>query len=374
MSRVVILLLLCSMLSSACNTRSYNPKASDEVTMLVGTYTSPDGSKGIYSYRFNQESGEITPLSEVEVNNPSYLTLSADNRYVYAVSEARDSAAVVTAFSFDPKDGTFKMLNKQRTFANSPCYIITNGKRVITANYGGGSVSVFPLRYDGSLDSMSAVYEGEAGGPDPKRQAKAHVHCVRFSPDSSYVFATDFGSDRILRYAYNPKEEQLFPLSDSIQLAPGSGPRHLTFSPNGKQAYVINELSGMVDVLNYSNGNFTVVQSVVSDTLAARGSADIHLSPDGRYLYSSNRLQGDGIAIFEVSPEDGTLTRVGYQPTESHPRNFNISPNGKYLLVACRDGNVIQIFARDLSTGELKNTGQELRMSKPVCIKFANEE
>ena len=374
MSRVVILLLLCSMLSSACNTRNYTPKASDEVTMLVGTYTSPEASKGIYSYRFNQETGVITPLSVVEVNNPSYLTLSADNRFSYAVSEARDSSAVVPSFTFGPKDGTFKLLNKQRTFANSPCYVITNGKRVITANYGGGSVSVFPLRYDGSLDSLSAVYEGEAGGPDPKRQAKAHVHCVYFSPDSNYVFATDFGSDRILRYAYNPKEEQLYPLADSIQLAPGSGPRHLTFSPNGKQAYVINELSGMVDVLNYANGNLTVTQSVVSDTLSARGSADIHLSPDGRYLYSSNRLQGDGITIFEVSPEDGTLTRVGYQPTESHPRNFNISPNGKYLLVACRDGNVIQIFARDLATGELKNTGQELRMSKPVCIKFANEE
>ena len=129
----------------------------------------------------------------------------------------------------------------------------------------------------------------------------------------------------------------------------------------------------MVDVFDYANGNLTLIQSVVSDTLSARGSADIHLSPDGRYLYSSNRLEGDGIAIFEVNPEDGTLCRIGFQATESHPRNFNLSPNGKYLLVACRDGNVIQIFSRDLISGELTNTGQELRMSKPVCIKFANK-
>lgn len=128
----------------------------------------------------------------------------------------------------------------------------------------------------------------------------------------------------------------------------------------------------MVDVFDYADGNLTLIQSVVSDTLGARGSADIHLSPDGRYLYSSNRLEGDGIAIFEVKPDDGTLCRVGFQATESHPRNFNISPNGKYLLVACRDGNVIQIFARDLTTGVLTNTNQELRMSKPVCIKFTN--
>ena len=372
MSRVVILLLICSMLSAACNTRNYNPSKGDEVTMLVGTYTAPDASQGIYSYRFNQETGEIAPLSEVAISNPSYLTLSADNRFVYAISESRDSAATVTAFAFNEKDGTFKQLNKQRTYANSPCYVITNGKRVITANYGGGSVSVFPLRYDGSIDTLSAVYEGEAGGPDPKRQVKPHVHCVYFSPDSNYVFATDFSSDRILRYAFNPREEQLYPLSDSIHLAPGSGPRHLVFSHNGKQAYVINELSGMVDVFDYADGNLTLIQSVVSDTLGARGSADIHLSPDGRYLYSSNRLEGDGIAIFEVKPDDGTLCRVGFQATESHPRNFNISPNGKYLLVACRDGNVIQIFARDLTTGVLTNTNQELRMSKPVCIKFTN--
>ena len=373
MSRVVILLLICSMLSAACNTRNYKPSNEEEITMLVGTYTAPEASQGIYSYKFNQETGVITPLSEVAISNPSYLTLSADNRFVYAISESRDTAATVTAFAFDDKDGTFKLLNKQRTYANSPCYVITNGKRVITANYGGGSVSVFPLRYDGSLDNISAIYEGEAGGPDPKRQVKPHVHCVYFSPDSNYIFATDFSSDRILRYAFNPKEEQLYPLSDSIQLAPGSGPRHLVFSPNGKQAYVINELSGMVDVFDYANGNLTLIQSVVSDTLSARGSADIHLSPDGRYLYSSNRLEGDGIAIFEVNPEDGTLCRIGFQATESHPRNFNLSPNGKYLLVACRDGNVIQIFSRDLISGELTNTGQELRMSKPVCIKFANK-
>ena len=372
MYRLISVLLLSSMLSAACNTRNHKSANPDEVTMLVGTYTS-DGSKGIYSYRFNEETGDIIPVSEVEIQNPSYLTFSKDNRFVYAISESKDSAATVTAFAFDEKNGTFKELNKQLTHGNSPCYVITDGKKVVTANYGGGNVSVFPLRYDGSLDTISGLYAGEAGGPDLSRQKNPHMHCVYFSPDTNYIYATEFSADRILRYAVHPKENKIYPLPDSIQLAPGSGPRHLIFSPNGKQVYVINELSGMVDVFNYSNGNLLPVESVVSDTLHARGSADIHLSPDGRYLYATNRLQGDGIAIFEVNPEDGTLTRTGYQPTGSHPRNFNISPNGKYLLVACRDSNVIQIFARDLQSGELTDTGKDLKMSKPVCIKFANQ-
>lgn len=371
LKKLVMGLCAFSMLSSACTTRNASQqRAENELTMLVGTYTS-GSSKGIYSFHFNQETGTATPLSETEVSNPSYLTLSSDSRFVYAVSEQNDSTAAIYAFAFDKEDGTFKLLNSQKTMGEDPCYVSTDGKKVLTANYSGGTMSVFSLRYDGSLEPADTLFQGSASGPDKDRQATPHIHCTIFSPDSNYIFATDFSADRILRYAIHSKEELPRPLSETVDIQPGSGPRHLIFSKNGKFAYLINELSGKVIAFAYANGRLNQIQTIAADTIQARGSADIHLSPDGKYLYASNRLKEDGIAIFEVSQEKGTLAKVGYQPTGIHPRNFNITPNGKYLLVACRDSNSIQIFERDIATGLLKDTGKEIKIDKPVCIQFA---
>ena len=374
MFRLVIGLCAASMLSSACTTRNASQqRAEHELTMLVGTYTS-GSSKGIYTFRFNEESGVATPLSEIEVSNPSYLTLSPDNRFVYAVSEENDSTAAINAFAFDKKKGTLTLLNKQRTKGEDPCYVATDGKKVLTANYSGGTMSVFPIRYDGSLESVATLFQGTASGPDPDRQATPHIHCTLFSPDGNYIFATDFSADRILRYAVHSKEELPRPLAETVNIQPGSGPRHLIFSKDGKYAYLINELSGKVIAFTYSDGRLNEIQTIVADTIQARGSADIHLSPDGKYLYASNRLKEDGIAIFEVNPEKGTLAKVGYQLTGLHPRHFNITPNGKFLLVACRDSNMIQVFERDTVSGLLKNTGKNIKMSKPVCIQFAENK
>ena len=371
MFRLVIVLLIASMLSSACTTRNASKqRAENELTMLVGTYTN-GSSKGIYTFRFNEETGDSTPLSEVEVRNPSYLTLSADNRFVYAVSEMGDTTAAINAFAFNKEDGALQLLNSQPTRGEDPCYVSTDGKKVVTANYSGGSMSVFPIRYDGSLEPTDTLFKGAAYGHDTERQATPHIHCTHFSPDGNYIFATDFSADRILRYAVHPKENRPYPLAESIDIQPGSGPRHLIFSKDGKYAYLINELSGKVIAFSYTDGRLNQIQTITADTIHARGSADIHLSPDGKYLYASNRLKEDGIAIFEVNPEKGTLAKVGYQLTESHPRNFNITPNGKFLLVACRDGNVIQVFERDLASGLLRNTGSDIKIDKPVCIQFA---
>ena len=372
-SKLIMGVCAVSMLSSACTTRNASQqRAENELTMLVGTYTSGN-SKGIYTFRFNQETGSVSPLSEIEVSNPSYLTLSADNRFVYAVSEQNDSTAAVHAFSFNKKNGTLQLLNSQKTRSEDPCYVSTDGRKVLTANYSGGTMSVFPIRYDGSLDPSDTLFQGSASGPDTDRQGTPHIHCAIFSPDSNYIFATDFSADRILRYAVHSKEELPRPLSEAVDIQPGSGPRHLIFSKNGKYAYLINELSGKVIAFAYADGRLNEIQTITADTIQARGSADIHLSPDGKYLYVSNRLKEDGIAIFEVNPEKGTLAKVGYQLTGSHPRNFNITPNGKYLLVACRDSNAIQIFERDIVSGLLKKTGEEKKMDKPVCIQFAGE-
>jgi 6-phosphogluconolactonase (cycloisomerase 2 family) len=346
-----------------------------ELTMLIGTYTSGT-SKGIYSFRFNQETGKATPLSYATVENPSYLTPSADGKFVYAVSEFNDARAAAYAFAFDKSNGTFRLLNSQKTGGEDPCYILTNGNYVITANYSGGSISTFPLAKDGSLLPPTAIIKFEGNGPDKVRQEKAHLHCVRITPDGEYLLADNLGTDQIHKFKINPQANasNKAPLLEvgtpnAYTVAPGSGPRHLTFAPDGHHAYLINELSGAVIAFKYQKGELEEIQAIAADTVGGKGSADIHISPDGRFLYASNRLKADGIAIFHIA-QNGMLTKVGYQLTGIHPRNFIITPNGKLLLVACRDNNVIQIYDRNATTGLLTRRPEEITIDKPVCICF----
>ena len=354
---------------AACTPQKTVNGGEDELSMLIGTYT--DGtSKGIYSFRFNQKTGTATPLDSVELSNPSYLTPSEDGKFIYAVSEMNDSTAAVNALAFDKQTGNLRLLNSERTPGAAPCYVSTNGKEVLTANYSGGNMSVFQLRKDGTLSPAEVLFKGTANGPDTIRQIVPHIHCALFSPDGKYIFATDFSADRILRFTLSSEGNISRLPGETIDIAPDSGPRHLTFSPNGKFAYLINELSGKVIAFGYTDGKLEQIQSIAADSLQARGSADIHLSPDGKFLYASNRLEGDGIAIFTVDTVNGTLTRAGYQPTGIHPRHFNITPNGKYLLAACRDSNVIQVYERDTENGLLKDTQQDILIDKPVCVQF----
>ncbi|MEY8687104.1 lactonase family protein [Bacteroides sp. AN502(2024)] len=361
--------------SKAGRTESAGP-ANQELTMLVGTYTAGE-SKGIYSFRFDEETGTATALSEVEVENPSYLVPSADGKWVYAVSECNNEQAAANAFAFDQEKGTFQLLNSQKTGGEDPCYIITNGKHVITANYSGGSISVFPIAKDGSLLPASDTIKFEGSGTDKERQEQSHLHCVRITPDGKYLFADNLGTDRIHKFIINPdadaENKKVFLKEGSpaaFKVEAGSGPRHLTFAPNGKYAYLINELSGTVIAFKYKDGNLEEIQTIAADTVGARGSGDIHISPDGKFLYASNRLKADGIAIFRIDPENGKLTKTGYQLTGIHPRNFIITPNGKYLLVACRDSNAIQVYQRDTDTGLLSDIHKDIKVDKPVCIKF----
>lgn len=353
-----------------------NELTMNERTMLVGTYTSGT-SEGIYSFRFNENDGTTTPLSKVAIENPSYLTPSADGKLIYAVSELGGGQATANALAFNKEQGTFQLLNSQKTNGDDPCYIITNGKSVVTANYSGGSISIFPIAEDGSLLPASEVLKFEGSGADKERQANPHLHCVQITPDGNYLFADDLGTDQIYKYEINQnadaKAKEPFlkkGTPPAYKVKPGSGPRHLTFSPDGNYAYLMNELSGTVIAFTYAEGRLNEIQSIAADTVDAKGSADIHISPDGKFLYASNRLKADGIAIFSINQENGVLTKVGYQLTGIHPRNFAITPNGKFLLVACRDSNVIQVYERDAITGWLTDIEKDITMDKPVCIKF----
>jgi len=347
---------------------------SEPLTMIVGTYTDGCASRGVYSYFFDQEKGELVSgdggdrfaeapgaVGLVEVRNPSYLTLSADGKFIYSVSEVADSSASAVTMSLDAKTGEMQLLGSEPTDGKDPCYVSTNGKVVMTANYSSGNVTEFPVGEDGRLLPHDFLYETGLGGPDSTRQSLPHAHCALFNTAGTELYVSEFSADAVARYDVATRQ------GSRILLPSDFGPRHIILNADESRAYVLGELSGKVAVIDTESDS--IVQTVSADTVHARGSADIHLSPDGKFLYASNRLKNDGIAIFKVDP-DATLIYAGYQNTGAHPRNFNITPNGKFLLVACRDSGCIQIFRRDARTGLLSDTGRTIVLDKPVCIVF----
>ena len=300
-----------------------NANNGSNITMIVGTYTN-NGSEGIYSYKLNTSNGETSLLSSIATANPSFVTLSNDGSTIYTVNESNKDTDSAAAIAYNKESGKMSLINRQLTNGKSPCYISTNGKIAVTANYGGGSLSVFPI-----------------------------------NPDKS-------GNDKIYQFSI---ENDTLRKTTEYNLPAGSGPRHLTFSPNGDFAYLITELSGEVVAFSFDGSRLSHIQTIVCDKANGRGSADIHISPDGNFLYASNRLKNDGIAIFKIDKSTGKLTENGYQSTGIHPRNFAITPDGKLLLCACRDNNEIIIYTID-GDGTLKDTGKRIDIPSPVCIIF----
>lgn len=339
--------------------------AADHVTMAVGTYTD-SGSRGIYSLRFDQKSGKAVVLDSMQMSNPSFLTFSSDGRFIYAVSENGGNDASLHAVSFAPSSGMMTPVNSVPTLGADPCYVETNGRVALTANYTGGSMSVFPIHSDGSLGNALHVFSRTTGGKHPQ-QASAHVHTARFF-GKGHILSTDFSADRIQLYSVS--DTTVTPLGTAGFTLPHSAPRHLEFSKDRRHVYAINELAGTVTVFRAEGPSLERIQTVVSDSAGGRGCADIHLSKDGRFLYASNRLKADGISIFAVDRANGTLKKTGYVNTGLHPRNFAITPNGRFLLCACRDSDVIQVFRIDRRTGMLTDTHNDIRMKKPVCVQF----
>lgn len=336
--------------------------------MYVGTYTATD-SKGIYYYQFNQDNGEAKELSATPASNPSYLAFSADKRTLYAVNESDTDADGAQAFAIG-ESGQLQPLSSYPTDGKAPCYIQSFNDMVLTANYNGGSIALFSCQPEGDLKGKLQTLEFPLTGPAPdkKRQNAAHLHCVVPSPDKKYIFACDLGNDCIYTLTANPTDATPLTVVNRTDLKAGSGPRHLTFAPNGEYAYVITELSGEVLVFKVSDKELQLQQTIDCDPADARGSADIRITPDGRFLYASNRLKNDGISIYAIHPTNGTLRLIGYQTTGVHPRNFAITPNGKFLLCACRDSNRIEVYAINEETGLLTNTHQDIQLPMPVCV------
>jgi 6-phosphogluconolactonase len=347
--------------------------------LFIGTYTD-NGSKGIYVYKFNTASGKAEWVSNTEgIVNPSYLAIAPDSKHIYAVTEtATNNTGNITSFSFDRITGKLTFVNKQESGGANPCYVAVDrtNKWVLAGNYTGGSLGAFPLNVDGSLQPYNQVIQHKGSSLNQSRQEKPHVHCTVLSPDQKFLYVPDLGIDKVMIYSFNPNAEQ--PLKPAVQpyaaSEPGSGPRHLTFHPNNKFAYLIEELTGTVVTYRYSKGKLTFVQRLAAhpkDFEGKPGSADIHVSPDGKYLYASNRGEENNIAIFSINAKTGMLTPKGYQSTEGKtPRNFIIDPTGKYLLAANQNTNNIVVFKRDPKTGLITKTGEEIKVPKPVCLQM----
>jgi 6-phosphogluconolactonase len=356
-------------------------KNNDQHYLLVGTYTSGK-SEGVYVYKFNSQTGEFIHVSTAKnVSNPSYLTVSPDEKYVYAVNENHNEAqngGEVTSFSFDKKTGILAQLNKQPSAGNDPCYISINksGKFVLVGNYSSGTASVLPVKKDGSLEPAVSVIKHEGSGVNSERQEGPHVHSTVLSKDNNYVFVSDLGIDKIMIYSFDNKKGKLTPApTPYVEVEPGAGPRHFEFHPNNKFAYLMEEMTGGISVYAYKGkGQLDLLQNISAlppDYIGTVGSADIHVSPDGKFLYASNRGESNTIAIFSINQQSGELTPVGHQSTLGKtPRNFNFDPSGNFLLVANQNSDNIIIFKRDKTTGLLTDTGKKIDVGNPVCIKW----
>jgi len=345
--------------------------------LVVGTYTNESKTNGIHVYSFDTGTGDFAEkATALSINNPSFIVVSADKKNLYAVSEGGQGKGI-SAFSFDASTGDLNFLNSTSAGGNGPCYInVDDQKRtVFTGNYGGGSLSATKVNADGSLSDDIQVIQHEGSSVNKSRQDKPHVHAVVLSPDSRYLMVPDLGTDKVNIYRYDPAASK--PLSPGpqpfVSVNPGGGPRHFTFHPNGKYAYLVLEIEGAVVAFDYKEGKLDPKQTItmLSPEFKGRvGAADIHVASDGKFLYASNRGDANEIVIYSID-KSGKLTYAGRQSSQINtPRNFAIDPSGNFLLVGNQNGNDIAIFKRDKKTGLLTDSGKRINVDKPVCLKF----
>lgn len=369
-------------LGLAVSDRVSGATRSGGLLLYVGTYTSGK-SEGIYLYRLNLSSGELTHISTTKnVKDPSYLAIAPNRRRVYAVNEVEDfggkKSGALSAFDVNQRTGSLKLLNQQPSLGAAPCYVVVDrtGSFVLVANYTGGNVAVLPIRSDGSLGEATDMKQDSGSSINAERQEGPHAHCIVLDPTNRFAYACDLGTDKIMIYKFDARRGKLIPARTPwVQVKPGGGPRHLTFHPRAEYAYVINELHTTVTAFarDRVQGGLTEIQTIAtlpSDFSGADTGADIHVSPDGRFLYCSNRGH-DSIAAFRIDQRNGKLTLIAHEPSGGKtPRNFAIDPTGTFLLVANQNSNNMVSFRLDPKTGRLSPTGHVAEVPSPVCLKF----
>lgn len=351
--------------------------------LFVGTYTDHKGSqsKGIYVYRMDPSSGELTFQWEAKgILNPSFLDLHPHQNFLYAVNEvqifAGEESGGVSALSVDPQSGELKLLNAYSSRGKDPCYISieASGRFALVANYSSGTVSMFPIQADGQLGPASDVVQHSGSSVDPERQKEPYAHCIRPDPTNRFAIAADLGADKLLIYRMDLENGKLNKHAE-LKVHPGAGPRHVIFHPNGRYMYLINELDSTLNVYHYDSdaGNLEELQTISTLPDGYQGEslcADLHIC--GKYLYASNRKH-DSIAWYSIDEAGGQLTYQGEVSSGGkEPRGFVIDPGGSFLLAAHERSDNIVIFKLDPETGRPSATGHEAKLSQPVCVRFVH--
>jgi 6-phosphogluconolactonase len=353
-----------------------------KVMVYVGTYTGGK-SKGIYYCELDTETGKLSePRLAAEIVNPSFLAIHPNGKFLYAVNEVGEfngkKAGSVTAYSIDAKTGDLTQLNQQSSVGTGPCHITTDkdGKHVFVANYGGGSVAALPVQADGKLGEATAFIQHDGKSVNPNRQGEPHAHSIYADPGNRFVVSADLGLDKILVYKYDAGKGTLTPNAPAFaSVKPGAGPRHFAFTPDGKFAYVINELNSTVIAFEYDANTGTLKEIQTLTTLPDGFSgenypADLQTHPSGKFLYGTNRGH-DSVAAYAIDAKTGKLTSLGQTLTQGkNPRNFGIDPTGNFLIAANQESNSLVVFRINPESGALTPTGQTAEVGKPVCVKF----
>lgn len=345
--------------------------------LFIGTYSSPL-NEGVHVYRFNSNTGMATAVSSIPSSNPSFITLSPNGKNVFAVFETAPKdgkGGDIASYSFDAFTGRLNMIGKSLSGGDHPCHVETDrsGRWLFASNYSSGTLSVLPIDSNGRLGPAKSI-QHTGSGPDTSRQKGPHVHGSLISPDNRFLLVTDLGIDKVMIYAFDEKNGHLAPADQPyFRTNPGAGPRQICFDPSGRRAYLIEELSGAVVFFKYSNGHLKPRQRISTMTEGDHrfpGSADIHVSPDGQFLYASNRGEVNNIAIYRIRL-NGKLQLKAHQPTlGKSPRYFSMDPSGNFLLCGNQNSDEIVIFKRDLQTGLLTDTGNRIALGKPVCLRW----
>ena len=351
----------------------------DQFYLYVGAYAEGE-NEGIYIYKFDATDGDLKYISTAKgVVNPSYLAIHPKNNLLIAVNETGEyegkKSGSVSSFEIDPENGSLRQLSQVLSGGGAPCYVSINKSATLAfvANYSGGNVSVFPITDNGNLMPYTILKQHSGSGPK-KSQSGPRAHAFVLDPKENYILAVDLGIDKVISYAFDKKSGVLNAQSE-LDFAKGAGPRHLTFHPNKKLAFVISELNSTITSCTYDAklgklSSVMTVNTVPDDFEGDSYCADIHVSPNGKFLYGSNRGH-DSIVIFKIDQKTGKLSHVEHHSVNGKwPRNFMIDPTGKFLLAANQHSNNIVVFKIDAETGKLRANGVEVEVSKPVCLKM----
>lgn len=366
--------LVCAVAMVACK------PTPERIRLVLGTYTAPGKSEGIYVYDFDPVTGETELAGSAVTPNPSFVALSSEGRYLYAVNELGDGQGAVTAFAFDGTGRGLIQLNAVPSLGDHPCHVSIDGqgKYLFISNYSGGNLSVYRIETDGSIGSLVQKIRYTGSGPNAERQKAPHIHSAFFNPAETHLFVQDLGTDTIHIYEYRPDNggrDVLIPASSgSMATTPGGGPRHMAFSPDGRFAYLVQELTARVEVFGHDDGKLSYIHDVSINESGFEGSdgaAHVLVSPDGKHVYASNRGEANTLAIFAVNGDSGRLDKIGNQSVMGQgPRNFSLSPDGRFLLVGNHQSDEVVVFARDIDSGLLTDAGHRIAVGAPVCIVF----